>query len=141
VAKHKSLLRGVAAGFLTVGQTEQIIGVKASTLRFWEEAGLIRPSRSAGRYRLFTPALLDVLKCVKYLRDEEKLRVSGIKQLLGNHEPQPNSTADHKREIGERLKQMRQSLNLDIEEAGSGRAGLQQGLNSSRGQQASSPDS
>lgn len=79
--------------------------------------GLISPARSTGRYRLYDPDLLDVLKRIKYLRDVKKLSVPGIKQMLGNHVAPANSNTDHRREIGERLRRMRQSLNLGIVEA------------------------
>jgi DNA-binding transcriptional MerR regulator/quercetin dioxygenase-like cupin family protein len=71
-------------GFLTVGQTARILGVSPSTLRLWENVGLISPVRSDGRYRLYSPELLDVLKRIKYLRDVKQLNVPGIKQALGS---------------------------------------------------------
>ena len=54
-------------GFLTVGQTARILGMSPSTLRLWENVGLITPARSQGRFRLYSPELLDVLKRIKYL--------------------------------------------------------------------------
>ncbi|MGH9410344.1 MAG: MerR family transcriptional regulator, partial [Vicinamibacterales bacterium] len=44
--------------FLTVGQTARILGVSPSTLRLWENVGLVSPVRSNGRYRLYSPDLL-----------------------------------------------------------------------------------
>ena len=70
-------------GLLTVGQTARILGVSPSTLRLWENVGLIAPVRSGGRYRLYSPELLAVLKRIKYLRDVKQLNVPGIKQALG----------------------------------------------------------
>src|SRR5574339_870651 len=67
-------------GFLTVGQTARILGVSPSTLRLWENVGLIAPVRSNGRYRLYSPQLLKVLKRIKYLREEQRLNVTGIKK-------------------------------------------------------------
>ena len=70
-------------GFLTVGQTARILGVSPSTLRLWENVGLISPARSDGRYRLYGPELLELLKRIKYLRDVKQLNVPGIKHELG----------------------------------------------------------
>jgi DNA-binding transcriptional MerR regulator/quercetin dioxygenase-like cupin family protein len=109
--------KGFRAGFLTVGQTARILGVSPSTLRLWENVGLISPARSTGRYRLYDPDLLEVLKRIKYLRDVRKLSVPGIKQLLGNHAPGANSDVDHKPDLGTKLRKMRQRLNLGIVEA------------------------
>src|SRR5947208_16115235 len=76
-------------GFLTVGQTARIIGVSPSTLRLWENVGLVSPVRSNGRYRLYSPDLLKVLKRIKYLRDVHRLNVPGIKRELGKaHRPE-----------------------------------------------------
>jgi len=126
VAETKSGTKGFRAGFLTVGQTARILGVSASTLRLWENVGLISPARSSGRYRLYDPDLLEVLKRIKYLRDVKKLSVPGIKQALGNHS-RSHSATDHKREIGERLRRMRRNLNLGIAEAAK-QAGISTGF-------------
>src|SRR5260221_14628245 len=67
-------------GFLTVGRTARILGVSASTLRLWENVGLVSPIRSNGRYRLYSPELLKVLKRIKYLRDAQRLNVPGIRR-------------------------------------------------------------
>src|SRR5947209_8677931 len=78
-------------GFLTVGQTARILGISASTLRLWENVGLISPARSSGKYRLYSSELLEVLKRIKYLRDVKKLSVPGIKQMLGKSLPKASS--------------------------------------------------
>jgi DNA-binding transcriptional MerR regulator len=110
---------GLRVGFLTVGQTARILGISASTLRLWENVGLISPARSAGKYRLYNSELLEVLKRIKYLRDVKKLSVPGIKQMLGKTLPKaaaPMQSAGEP-EIGAKLRQMRQRLELGIVEA------------------------
>src|SRR3954465_13204423 len=74
-------------GFLTVGQTARILGVSPSTLRLWENVGLVSPARSNGRYRLYSPDTLKVLKRIKYLRDVQRLNMPGIKRELGPAAP------------------------------------------------------
>lgn len=100
--RKKPVAKGSRAGFLSVGQTARILGISSSTLRLWENVGLISPARSTGHYRLYDPEMLGVLKRIKYLRDVKKLNVPGIKDALGNggvhrnsHPPEP------KLEIGE----------------------------------------
>src|SRR5437762_13622591 len=75
--------RGPRIGLLTVGETARILGVSPSTLRLWENVGLITPARGNGRYRLYSSELLAVLKRIKYLRDVKLLNLPGIKQVLG----------------------------------------------------------
>jgi DNA-binding transcriptional MerR regulator/uncharacterized cupin superfamily protein len=105
--------------FLTVGQTARILGISRSTLRLWENVGLINPARSSGSYRLYTPELLDVLKRIKYMRDVKKLNVPGIKEALGdtlqNQQPKParNPTAD----LGSKLRHFRKKRGLTVREA------------------------
>lgn len=117
MAENQPPTKRTRAGFLTVGQTARILGVSPSTLRLWENVGLISPARSDGRFRLYDPDLLEVLKRIKYLRDVKKLSVPGIKQALGNHVPRPASNGTPTPEIGERLRKMRHNLNLGITEA------------------------
>ena len=69
-------------GFLTVGQTARILGVSPSTLRLWESEGLVAPVRTGGRYRLYSPELLEVLKRIKYLREVQRLNMPGIRREL-----------------------------------------------------------
>src|SRR2546422_1076825 len=108
--------------YLTVGQTARILGISPSTLRLWENIGLISPARSSGRYRLYNPELLEVLKRIKYLRDVKKHSVAGIRQMLAERRPAAaGSGVQHKPDIGSRLRKMRKSLDLGIEEA-AGRA-------------------
>jgi DNA-binding transcriptional MerR regulator len=114
--------------FLTVGQTARILGVSSSTLRLWENVGLITPARSSGRYRLYNHELLSLLKRIKYLRDVKKLSVPSIrKELNGSRPPAPAQAARADRDLGSKLRKMRKSLNLGVVEAVK-RAGISSGF-------------
>jgi DNA-binding transcriptional MerR regulator/quercetin dioxygenase-like cupin family protein len=76
-----------------VGQTAKILGVSPSTLRLWESEGLIAPLRTTGRYRLYSPELLKVLKRIKYLREVQRLNMPGIKRELKDAAPGSSSAA------------------------------------------------
>ena len=106
-------------GFLTVGQTARILGVSPSTLRLWENVGLITPVRSDGRYRLYSPELLDVLKRIKYLRDVRQLNVPGIKHELGAAAAAPQSTNGNgaTADLGTTLRKLRQRTGLGVNAA------------------------
>lgn len=115
--------RGPAAtngrfGFLTVGQTARILGVSPSTLRLWESVGLIAPARSDGRYRLYSPELLQVLKRIKYLRDVKQLNVPGIRQELGADAARSgangNGATPH---LGAKLRKLRVRTGLGVNAA------------------------
>ena len=103
-------------GFLTVGRAARILGVSPSTLRLWENVGLVVPERSDGRYRLYSPELLKVLKRIKYLRDVKQLNVPGIKQALGR--PAVGRAArGATRNLGAKLRRLRRKCGLGVAEA------------------------
>jgi DNA-binding transcriptional MerR regulator/quercetin dioxygenase-like cupin family protein len=104
-------------GLLTVGETSRILGVSASTLRLWENVGLISPARSNGRYRLYSPELLEVLKRIKYLRDVKLLNLPGIRQMLGEPAtPQPTN-GSRATDLGRKLRTLRKKRGLGVVEA------------------------
>lgn len=115
-------------GFLTVGQTARILGVSPSTLRLWESVGLVAPVRSNGRYRLYGPELLTVLKRIKYLRDVQRLNVPGIKRELGTAVA-PRTRTEQK-PLGPKLRRLRVRSGMGIVEAAK-RAGISAGFLSS----------
>jgi DNA-binding transcriptional MerR regulator/quercetin dioxygenase-like cupin family protein len=119
-------------GFLTVGQTAKIIGVSASTLRLWESEGLVAPIRTSGRYRLYSPELLKLLKRIKYLRDVQRLNMPGIKRELGG----PKAAASGARRaagkqadrpLGPQLRRMRERKGLGLVDAAR-RSGISPGF-------------
>ena len=115
--RNKRSLPRLSARYLTVGQTARILGISTSTLRMWENIGLISPARSSGRYRLYNSELLDVLKRIKYLRDVKQLSVPGIKKELGRQPKNAARPVDDHRNIGPRLRQMRKDLGFALEKA------------------------
>jgi len=116
-SKTTKAARRLNTRYLTVGQTARILGISASTLRMWENIGLISPARSSGRYRLYNPELLDVLKRIKYLREVKQLSVPGIKQELDGLRNKGPRRIDNHPQIGPRLRTMRKDLGLALEKA------------------------
>ena len=114
--------------FLTVGQTARILGMSPSTLRLWESVGLVTPARSSGRFRLYTPELLDVLKRIKYLHDVKRLNVPGIKEAMAQSLPAKAHTDGRSTpDFGPRLRKLRKRKDLSLAEAAK-RAGVSAGF-------------
>jgi DNA-binding transcriptional MerR regulator/quercetin dioxygenase-like cupin family protein len=115
-------------GLLTVGQTARIIGVSPSTLRLWENVGLVAPVRSGGRYRLYSAEHLALLKRIKSLRDVRRLNVPGIKEALGRRAPRAGAggraagTA-----LGPKLQRLRKRSGQSLVQAAA-RAGVSAGF-------------
>ncbi len=113
-------------GLLTVGETSRILGVSPSTLRLWENVGLISPARSNGRYRLYGRELLEVLKRIKYLRDVKRLNLPGIRQELtagaqsaskpAKRQARPVA-AQNGRDLGPKLRKLRLRHGMGVVEA------------------------
>lgn len=105
--------------YLTVGQTARILGISPSTLRLWENVGLVTPARSAGRFRLYTPELLEVLKRIKYLHEVKRLNVPGIKQALAGSLPAKVSNAPTRTnpDLGGKLRRLRKRRGLSVTQA------------------------
>jgi DNA-binding transcriptional MerR regulator/quercetin dioxygenase-like cupin family protein len=116
-AKRRARSAVPRIGLLSVGETARILGVSPSTLRLWESVGLITPARSNGRYRLYSPELLEVLKRIKYLRDVKLLNLPGIRQVLGK--TVRTRTADKSRptDLGPKLRRLRKKTGLGVVEA------------------------
>ncbi len=92
--------------------------------------GLILPARSTGRFRLYSPEMLKVLKRIKYLRNVQRLSVRGIKAGLGKNLPTPPHKGTAATDVGGKLRRLRERNGLTLVEA-AGRAGVSAGFLSS----------
>jgi len=119
VKRTRKRTRGAAArvGLLTVSETDRVLGVSPSTMRLWENVGLISPARSNGRYRLYSPELLEVLKRIKYLRDVKQLNLPGIRQMLGRTATDRQRHGSRPTEVGPKLRRLRKRAGLGVVEA------------------------
>ncbi len=80
----------------TIGKVEELTGLSARQIRYYESRGLINPERSAGNQRLYTPAEVDLLRRIRgYV--EQGMNVAGIKRLLedsGELQTRPAETTE-----------------------------------------------
>ena len=60
----------------------RMLGVHAQTLRYYERAGLIAPSRSRGRIRLYSRADLDRIRQVQRLIEELGVNLAGAEIII-----------------------------------------------------------
>src|SRR5438270_12434833 len=125
---HKKLLR-----LLTVGQTARILGISPSTLRLWESVGLVTPARSSGRFRLYTPELLEVLKRIKYLHDVKRLNLPGIKEAMAQNLPaKANTDSRNVPDFGPKLRKHRKRQSLSLAEPAERPGGSDESLSPDR---------
>ena len=60
----------------------RIIGVHAQTLRYYERVGLVWPSRTGGRQRLYSMADIERLKRIKSLTEDMGVNLAGAEVAL-----------------------------------------------------------
>ncbi|HET9360757.1 MAG TPA: MerR family transcriptional regulator [Vicinamibacterales bacterium] len=58
------------------------LGMHPQTLRKYERLGLVRPSRTLGSMRLYTPSELERLRLIKQLVERHRINLAGIQRLL-----------------------------------------------------------
>jgi DNA-binding transcriptional MerR regulator/quercetin dioxygenase-like cupin family protein len=103
-----------------IGEAARRVGVSTSALRLWERQGLVRPSRTQGRYRVYSDADMARLRRVRELR-AARLNAPGIRHVLRDGGgPGPDA---ERRFDGRPLRRMRLDRGLSLREAGS-RAGV-----------------
>ena len=60
----------------------KMIGVHAQTLRYYERAGLVEPSRSGGNKRLYSHRDIERLRQIKTLVDDLGVNLAGVEVIL-----------------------------------------------------------
>jgi len=98
---------------LKIGDAAHLAGVSASVIRTWESVGLIRPQRTASRYRLYTTEDVKLLKRARFLRKVRGLNAAAIVQLLKREGlgPKPNHGSGA---VGAHLRQLRLRRGLSL---------------------------
>lgn len=93
--------------FYKIRDVSELLGVPASTLRYWEkEFPECKPRRSATNIRYYTPKDIDTLRIINYL-----LKVKGLKLEAAKEQLHSNRSNISKRvEIIEKLTETRNEL-------------------------------
>jgi MerR family transcriptional regulator/heat shock protein HspR len=60
----------------------RILGVHAQTLRYYERAGMIEPSRSRGNRRLYSMEDIERLRRIKTLIDDLGVNLAGVEVII-----------------------------------------------------------
>jgi len=93
---------GPADDFMTITQLAEALGVRSSTLRFWEEEGLVRPERvTTLRARRYGPAAIRAARVVAALRSGGH-GIPAVREVMGSLEGL-DGLEDARRMLRERL--------------------------------------
>ena len=69
-------------GLYTMAVAARITGMHPQTLRKYERAGLIRPSRQSGNQRLYSQADIQRLRRIRYLVEVRGVNIAGLELAL-----------------------------------------------------------
>ena len=94
--------------YYSIAEVSQLVGVPASTLRYWEKQfSGIHPRTDNHNNRYYRPADIDLIKQIKYLRDEMHItRIEAIRNELGA----PRRRADQRQHAYEILLRVKSEL-------------------------------
>ena len=70
-------------GLYTMAVAARLTGMHPQTLRKYERAGLIKPSRQSGNQRLYSEADVRRLRRIRYLVEVRGVNIAGLELSLG----------------------------------------------------------
>ncbi len=93
-----------------IGITAQITGMHPQTLRFYERLGLVNPSRSQGKTRLYSDEDIERLKKIQHLTQEMGINLAGVEVVLNLLERMESM----RREMEDEMMQMKQEMEREM---------------------------
>lgn len=73
--------------FYKIGEVSRLTGLPAYVLRFWEsELGFLRPQKTRGRQRKYTPKDIETLLQIKRMRYDKGYTIEGLKRCWHTRE-------------------------------------------------------
>jgi MerR family transcriptional regulator/heat shock protein HspR len=72
----------MATEFYLISMAARELGMHPQTLRKYERLGLVRPSRTIGSMRVYSPEEIERLRLIKHLVDELGINLAGVQRLL-----------------------------------------------------------
>jgi len=90
--------------YYRISEVAAILGIPASTLRFWESKfTVIHPRRNAGGLRTYTPSDIEKIRMIYYLVKEKGLKLDAAQEQLRSN----SSGVTRRFEAVERLRKIR----------------------------------
>ena len=100
-------MEDLTKNYYKIGEVAEILGIPASTLRFWEkEFTIIKPKRNSKNTRFYTPEDVETIKMVYYLVKEKGLKLDAAQQQIRV----TRHNVSQRSEVINRLKSVRNQL-------------------------------
>ena len=101
--------------FYKISEVAEILGIPASTLRFWESKfTVIKPRRNAGGTRFYTSSDMDKIRMIHFLVKEKGLKLEAAQEQLRSNPggvSRRYAALTRLREIRDKLDNLLTSLN------------------------------
>ena len=72
----------ISEPLFVISVAARMVGLHAQTLRYYERAGLLEPSRSMGRHRLYSRRDIERVRRIRELTEEMGLNLTGVEMAL-----------------------------------------------------------
>jgi len=107
--------------YFAISDVSELLAVSPSTLRMWENMGLITPDRTLGGRRRYSPEKVERLKYIQGLRIEKKLNVEAIREVLGTAAKLDHESAKATGvSISRHLRKLRRQREMTLSQAAKG---------------------
>lgn len=77
--------RGSGKGLFPMRVVEDLTGLSRRQVRYYEQQGLLRPERSEGGHRLYSPEDVERLTLIKSLMAKGFTTIESVKRCLSSH--------------------------------------------------------
>jgi DNA-binding transcriptional MerR regulator/quercetin dioxygenase-like cupin family protein len=98
---------------LRISEVARRLGISSSALRAWEALGLVSPSRTASRYRMYTEEDVRLLQRALFLRRARGLNPAAIVHIL-KKQGVVTAPADARQSTGQRFRRLRLKRGLSL---------------------------
>ena len=95
----------------------RMVGVHAQTLRYYERVGLLTPSRTTGRQRLYSMSDIERLQRIKTLTEGMGVNMAGVEVALKLMN-KINELENALRKLSEEVQKLRSSSYLPVQQPG-----------------------
>ena len=100
-------LEDLSKAYYQIGEVAELLGIPASTLRFWESKfTIVKPRRGRSGRRFYTPADIDTIGQIYYLVKEKGMKIEAAQEALRTN---PDGT-DTRFRVLHRLRRVRAEL-------------------------------
>ena len=93
--------------YYSIREVSEQLGVSLPTLRYWEkEITQLKPKTNSHQTRFYTEADMELIRRIKYLREEQHLSVIAIQRQLNTD----RNGVDRRQKIADYLNKIREEL-------------------------------